>query len=133
MKRTIFGDCDCNELGFSFCNPVDEFDRPVERTKQEHPYSYDGFVTYRNGKNEEINNDVYSDRLLQWNYNKSRVLMQKYFGESGDYWSGRNPKKIQKFLSEYFDKPNLKLILIMEYCNVSSGYPVWRFGLNDGE
>jgi len=122
MKRTIFGDCDS-----------DEFNRPVERTKSEHPYSYDGFVTYRNGKNEEINGDVYSDSLLQWNYAKSRELMKKHFGESGDYWNFRGSKNIEKFLSEYFDKPNLKLILIMKYCDMSSGYPVWRFGFNDGE
>lgn len=107
-------------------NMVDEFDQPVERTKFDHPYSYDGFVTYRNGKNEEATGTVYSDRLLQWDYEKTRKLMKKHFGNTSDYYSERNPEKIEKFLSEYMGK-KIKIIFIMEYCNVSSGYPLWRF------
>lgn len=106
---------------------VDEFDKPVVRTKQSHPYSYDGFVTYRNGKNEEATGTIYSDRLLQWDYAKARNLMMKHFSESGDYWDSRSPEKIQSFLQDWTDERNLKLILVMEYCNVSNGYPVWRF------
>lgn len=26
-----------------------------------------------------------------------------------------------------YSKPNLKLILVMEYCNQTTGYPEWRF------
>ncbi len=106
---------------------VDEYDNPVHKTKYEHPYSYDGFVTYRNGKNEEANITLYSDRLLQWDYNKTRELMKKHFGNSGDYYDNRSPKAIESFLAEYTNNPTLKLIFIMEYCNASNGYPVWRF------
>ena len=105
---------------------VDEHSNPVERTKREYPYSYDGFVTWRGGANKEINGTVYSDRLLQWDYKKTRELMKKHFGNEGDYYDKRSPEAIESFLSEYFDK-KIKLILIMEYCNVSSGYPLWRF------
>lgn len=39
--------------GVYFSAAVDEYDHPVERTKQEYPYSFDGYVTHRMGKNEE--------------------------------------------------------------------------------
>ena len=110
-----------------FSGEVDEFDKPVERTRYTHPYSYDGFVVWRGGKNEEVNSTVYSDRLLQQDYKKTRKLMQKHFGESGDYWNNRTHDKIEAFLREWLGKKKLRLILVMEYCNVSNGYPLWRF------
>jgi len=110
-----------------FFGQVEEFDQPVKKSKHEYPYSYDGFVTYRNGKNEDANGTIYSDRLLQWDYEKTRSLMKKHFGESGDYWNSRSPEKIQSFLQEWTDDKKLKLVLVMEYCNMSNGYPVWRF------
>ena len=111
----------------TYCSPyVDEHGNAVERTKDKYPYTYDGFVTWRGGENSEVTGTVYSDRLLQWNYQKTRDLMQKHFGNTGDYYSSRSPKQIQAFLSEYFEE-EIELIFIMEYCNVSSGYPLWRF------
>lgn len=104
---------------------VDEFDRPVKRRKQEYPYSYDGFVTYRNGENKEINHTIYSDRILHDpKYDK---LSLKHFGDEGQMFFNRKPKAIEDFLKDFCDAPNLKLILVMEYCNVSNGYPLWRF------
>lgn len=108
---------------------IDEFDNPVERTKDKFPYSYDGYVTHRFGSNDEANMTLYSDRILQWDYEKTRELMGKHFNNKGDYWNGRDPKSIESFLREYTGDPNLKLILIMEYCNVSSGFPLWRFDI----
>ena len=57
-----------------FNGRVDEFDKPVKRTKQSHPYSYDGFVQWRGGPNEEATSTIYSDRLLQWDYDKHNKL-----------------------------------------------------------
>lgn len=105
----------------------DEFGNQVKKTKQTHPYSYDGFVTYRNGRNEDANGTVYTDRLLQWDYEKTRELMKKHFGNTSDYWNQIKPKKIESFLQERLNDPTIKLVLIMEYCNVSNGYPLWRF------
>jgi len=117
-----------NNDGFKYWGvAVDENDNPVVRTQEKYPYSYDGFVTYRNGKNEEVKSTIYSDRLLQWDYNKARNLMMKHFGESGDYWNNRSPQKIESFLKDWTGDKSLKLILIMQYCNASTGYPVWRF------
>lgn len=106
--------------------PVNEFGKAVERTKQDYPYSYDGFITYRNGKNEEANHTIYSDRLLQWDRDKYNKLSKKHFGDEGQYFYSRNPKSIEAFLAEWTEQ-EVKLIFIMEYCHMSSGYPVWRF------
>lgn len=77
---------------------VDEYGNPVERTKNEYPYSYDGFVTYRGGSNDDVTGTAWSDRLLQWDYEKTRKLMTKHFGGQGDYYYERTPEQIESFL-----------------------------------
>jgi hypothetical protein len=110
--------------------PVDEFGNPVKRTIEEYPYSYDGFVLWRTeGK---AGDTIYSDRLLQWDFTKHDKLCMKHFGNTGQVWGNRNPKKIEAFLRDWCDNPKLKLILIMQYCNLSSGFPTWRFDYNTG-
>lgn len=120
-----------NEDGFVSFGGVDEHDNPVERSKEEYPYSYDGFVQERVLPNSEATSTVYSDRLLQWDYELTRKLMKKHFkdtgiDEGGDWWNNRSAESIQGFLRERLNKPNLLVVLVMEYCNVSTGYPVWR-------
>jgi len=113
--------------GITYFSPFqNEYGVNTKRTPQTHPYSFDGYVTYRNGTNEEVNGTVYSDRLQQWDYQKTENLKQKHFGNKGDYYDNRTPEQIEAFLSEYFEKP-VKIIFIMKYCNFSSGYPTWRF------
>jgi len=107
--------------------PVDEFDNPVKRTKWSHPYTYDGFIQWRGGKNEDANGTVYTDRLYQWDYKKYNKLCVKHFGNEGQYWDSRSPEQIEKFLQDWCEDSDLKLIFVMEYCNQSSGYPLWRF------
>lgn len=107
--------------------PIDEHGNAVKRTKLSHPYTYDGFVTFRAGPNLEANGTVYSDRLWQWDYTKTDELCYKHFGTKGQYFNRRSPAHIEAFLRDWIGDPELKLVLIMEYCNQSSGYPVWRF------
>ena len=107
--------------------PIDEHGNVVARTKQSHPYTYDGFVQHRFGENSEANGTIYSDRLLQWDWEKHNKLCQKHFGNEGQYWDRREPEKIEAFLRDWCENQELKLILVMEYCNVSNGYPCWRF------
>lgn len=108
---------------------VDEYGHEVERNPFSHPYSFDGYVVWSSGTYEEYNT-VWSDRLLQWDYDKTRRLMGVHFGSFGDYYDDRTPQKIQSFLSDYFERP-IQLHRIMKYCNQSSGYPVWRFDYVD--
>lgn len=103
---------------------VDEFGKPVERTKERYPYSYDGFVTWRGGDNEEANSTVYTDRLIREPYYDE--LSKKHFGNTGQLFFNREPEVIETFLKDALKNDKVKLILIMEYCNVSTGYSLWR-------
>lgn len=113
--------------GHMSISSVDEHDQPVSRTKSSHPYSYDGFVTWRSGANNEAESTIYSDRLLEFDRQKHNDLCRKHFGDEKQYWDDRSPLKIEAFLRDWTDNQKLRLILIMEYCNQSSGYPCWRF------
>lgn len=112
--------------------PVDEYGRPVDRTKSSHPYCYDSFVQWRGGANEEANGTIYTDRLLSWDMPKHDRLCVKHFGNRHQYWSDRDPDKIESFLRDWLDDQALKLILVMECCNQSSGYPTWRLDYASG-
>jgi len=114
---------------------VDENGQPVKRSKEEYRYNYDSFVQERCGENSEINGSCYTDRLLQWDYELTRKLIKKHFADTGidvggDYWDQRSAESIQGFLRERFGKPNLRVILVMECCNQSTGYPLWYIGYN---
>ena len=105
----------------------------VERSKSEYPYSYDFFVTHRFGENSEFNSMAYSDRLLQWDWDKFNECCRKVWNNHGQLFGDRKPKQIEQFLQIYYNNPKLKLVVIMEGCNVSSGYPIWAFFFNTGE
>jgi hypothetical protein len=114
------------DFNFSFMSGEDLSGNPVEKSKYDYPYSYSSYVEWRNGENSEITDSVYSDRLFQWNPEKYNRLCQKHFGNQAQTFSGRKPEDIERFLSEYLGI-NLKLIVILQGCNQSSGYPFWSF------
>jgi hypothetical protein len=116
-----------NDDGVSICSTVDEHGNAVRRSKQEYPYSYDGFVLWRGGKNEEATTTVYTDRLQSWNPARYEMLETKHFGNASHNWSSRDPVKIEQFLRDWTKDADLRLILMMEYCNRGNGYPCWRF------
>jgi hypothetical protein len=101
-----------------------EYTTTGKRTKLTHPYNYDPFVIWDNG--EKADGTVYSDRLLQWDWDKHNDLCEKHFGNKGQYWNRRDPKKIEAFLCDYFGEP-VMLTMIEEHCNQATGYPCWRF------
>lgn len=118
----------CNDNGEVFFIEVEEYEGRPRKTKQSHPYSYDPIILWTDGSDTlEPTDSVYTDRLYQWDYKKHNTLCQKHFKNEGQYWDRRNPELIQAFLRDYLDNPNLVLTKIIEYCNVSNGYPVWRF------
>ena len=114
-----------NIAGSSYNMNVDWNGNPIERTTNEYPYSYDAYVVIK--KSDEYKHVVYSDRLLQWNYDKHNMLCKKHFGNDGQYWNDRSEKQIEAFLRDYYEKPDLMLVGIMTGCNVSNGYPYWIF------
>jgi hypothetical protein len=130
MRQRKDGKVDMNGMRFDWgmagC-PIDEHGNAVARTKTSHPYTYDGFVLHRMGENKEAESTIYSDRLMQWDFKKHDELLMKHFGDQGQYWNRRDVKGIEAFLRDWCEDPELKLILVMEYCNQSSGYPCWRF------
>ena len=100
--------------------------KPVKRNKADYPYSYDDFVTWMGDYNKGKGDCVYSDRLWQWNSKKFDSCCMEVWGNKGQTFYGRNPKEVETFLCKYFGK-QVKLTVIMEGCNHSSGYPIWTF------
>lgn len=105
------------------CGPVDLEGRPVQRTKQSHPYSYDGFVVMRCGPNSEINVCEYTDRLQQWDGAKYDRCRKEHM--AGVRWDTAKPEQITAFLRDYHGDPSIRLIAVMEWCNQATGYPTW--------
>jgi hypothetical protein len=103
------------------------------RTKQQYPYSYDPFTTW-GSRDPRCNGSVYTDRMDQWDHDKFISLGKKILGEVPN-WFGTwcNGAKVEEFLREYMGKPNLKLTRVIEYCNMSTGYPTWRLDYYDPE
>jgi hypothetical protein len=101
--------------------------KPVRKTKMTHPYSYDAFVIFLHDEPKVANGTIYSDRLLMWDFDKHDKLCQKHFGNRGQYWNHREPEKVEAFLRDWCEDEELVLVRVSEYCNVSNGFPLWRF------
>lgn len=99
---------------------------PVERTKEDYPYSFDEYVLWDSGK--ESRSGTYSDRLYQQDPAKYDRLCLKYFGNTAHTFSARPTAKIAAFLKEFFDfYADFKLTRVCHGCNPGSGFPYWRF------
>lgn len=97
------------------------------RDRFSYPYSYDPFMVWLNpnADKQKADNTIYTDRLLMWDYDKHNLLCKKHFGNEGQQWENRDPKKIEAFLCDWTGK-KVTLIANIQYVNVSSGYPLWR-------
>ena len=93
------------------------------KTPFSHPYNYDPFVVWE--QEGEADSSVYTDRLLQQEYKKHNRLCLKHFGDEGQVWSDREPKKIEAFLREWMDNDTVVLIKVMQHCNQATGFPLW--------
>lgn len=105
----------------------------VEKDKFRYPYSYDPFILWVNkdydAKGCQL--DVYSDRLRLWDNKKFNVCSILVWGKVVSNLGEKKSKALEEFLSLYFGK-ELILSKVVEYCNVSSGAPYWRFLLQEG-
>jgi hypothetical protein len=103
---------------------------PNPKDKWSHPYSYDPFIVWY-GNARKGDSVVYSDRLVQWDYDKymecAKTVRTKYNTNSFDI---NNPVQVKEFLSLYYDK-QVVLTAIVEGCNVSNGYPYWILYFRD--
>jgi hypothetical protein len=113
----------------TYISHIDEFGKQVEKTPHEYPYSYDGYVLDRLLPNDEINTTLYSDRLIH-QYPNFSGLKKEIMGDGGHTFYNFDNEKLELFLQKLIKNDTLKLGLIMQYCNVSSGYPLWRFDIN---
>ena len=109
--------------------PVGPDGNRITKTKYTHPYSYDPFVIWSSGK--KATDSVYTDRLSQWDHDKTRELCKKHMPLKR--WDNAEPKQIEAFLREYWDNDKVELCRVSEYCNVSSGYPCWRLDYREGK
>ncbi len=95
--------------------------------KAESRYAYKAHYTFRaEGKS---NGADYSDRLMQFDYDKFNRCCKEVWDNEGQYFdlNSRSPEQIERFLQLYYEDDEIKLIDIIEECNASSGYPVWCF------
>ena len=70
---------------------------------------------------------AYSDRMMQWDFDKFTECCEKNFEDRGQYFDDREPKLIEAFLKDYFADKTLKLVTIEQSCNHANGYPIWHF------
>lgn len=108
---------------------LEKFKNGTLKTKWSHPYNYDPitqFIRHDYPEDERVDSP-YSDRMFRWQPERFRELQKKHFGNQGDYWDGRSPEAIEGFLKDYYNSPDLLLVKVVEYCNQSTGYPVWQF------
>jgi hypothetical protein len=116
---------ECEYIGFD--------GKPITRTKEKYPYSYEPYFIWKKDNFKNGNNQtVYSDRLFQWDSKKFNECSEKVWKNSGQYFDNRNPSDIEKFLSLYYGE-DIELTGIMQCCNLSNGYPIWIFLFNDKE
>ena len=91
-------------------------------TKWSHPYSYDPIILYWSGDKPKAS--VYTDRMRQWDDAKFTKAYEKNMQKKR--WDNAEPKQIEGFLRDYMKDKGLKLHAVIEYCNASNGYPLWR-------
>lgn len=96
------------------------------RTKHEWPYAYDPFTVW-GAQGQGANDSVYTDRLYQWDYEKTDRIGKEIFGTGVMGWFGQNmdPERVQTFLRRWHDDDTIILTRVVEFCNASNGYPTW--------
>lgn len=109
--------------------PVDEDGRPVERTKRTHPYSFDGYVVLDNRNKVKANATYHSDYIVRDDLDKWREAISKSAMKDKRF-ENASVEEVEDFLRKVLENDSVKLSLMMEYCNVATGYPLWRFDIN---
>lgn len=105
---------------------------PVERNRLDYPYSYSTFVLWRSDLEVDVNKTttVYSDRLYTWDWIKFNSCCKKIWGNESQCFDNRCSNDIERFLCMYLNK-KVRLHMIAQGCNHSSGAPLWLFNYED--
>ncbi|MFS1429230.1 hypothetical protein LMH73_019290 [Vibrio splendidus] len=123
-KMVLFGKS--NVMQFNGLNAFTH--KPIQRTKQSHPYSYEPFETFNNGR--KSSSSVWSDRIRQQNPKKFNKSCNEVWGNDGHDFDTRQPDEIERFLQVLFDNNDIKLNCIVETCDHSSGISLWHFSFS---
>lgn len=111
----------------------DLFRNDPPRTKQRYPYNYDPFTIWGTPHpSAECNSTNYTDRLEQEDRAKYTLLSKKHYRSASNIYErpfdSQNCKGplIERFLRDWHDDPELKLLRVIEYCNSFTGFKTWR-------
>lgn len=76
---------------------------------------------------EDTVHTMYSDRMLDWDWDKYNALRQKHFGNKGQNWNcSLDPKKIKAFLEDYMGE-SIDGFRNTRFTHLGNGFPVWFF------
>ena len=110
---------------------IDIHGHKIERAPEQFPYNYDTYVLWKRVgfDKDDAYDAVYSDRMMDWNYDKFASCCQKIFGDAGQCFDNRKPEDIEVFLNEYFDELHVKieLLAVLKGCHHGNGNPLWVF------
>lgn len=102
--------------------------RPIKRMPEDYPYSYDTFILWKTDEciEEKSQTTVYSDRLFSWDSKKFSKAYESVWGKTSPYFYDKSIEDIKKFLGLYLKK-EIRLTLVAQGCNHSTGEPFWMF------
>lgn len=93
--------------------------------RSQRPYSFPTYYTWRDrGHKADPFCTVYSDRLLQQDYDKYGRCAMEAWGSKAQYEPRATPEQVERFLQLYFDDETIRIVDIMVTCNVSNGFPI---------
>jgi hypothetical protein len=101
--------------------------KPVKPTRQTDPHNFDDYLSFENAKQPLANDSLYVDNMEYHEPEKYAALMLKHFNTTSNFWEGRSPEKVEAFLRDYCDEPDLQLVRIWTCCNKASGADQFQF------
>lgn len=98
------------------------FDPDQTRDKYDYPYSYSAFFLIGDHDTVKDCSADYTDRYRLWDeekYNKAREAVGSQFR-----WSAMSLIELDRFVKAYYGDDHVATGLV-EWCNASTGYPLW--------
>lgn len=103
--------------------PVTDLDSYLPDPHYSNPYFETARLIY--GEEKKVEEEAYSDRLAEWDWDKSNKAhdkaMEKKRRNTAGFW--------QEYLSIYYGRP-VELVYILGGFNLANGFPYFYFGWN---